>query len=83
MFCSRSTETNRAPFFIAARKSHPASSLTVSLIVRYRLLCIVMYMELIQGARNRQELKKIKNFLTNHAFQTVPLTARLPPIVRF
>ena len=39
-----------------------------------RQISIVTYMEFIQGARNRQELKKIKDFLTDHAFQPLPLT---------
>jgi len=34
-------------------------------------------MEFIQGARNRQELKKIKDFLTDLAFQTMPLTENI------
>ena len=42
-----------------------------------RQISIVTYMEFIQGARNRQELKKIKNFLMDHAFQTVPLTENI------
>ena len=42
-----------------------------------RQISIVAYMEFIQGARNRQELKKIKNFLTEHAFQTLPLTENI------
>lgn len=42
-----------------------------------RQISIVTYMELIQGARNRLELKKIKSFLTDHAFQTIPLTENI------
>ena len=42
-----------------------------------RQISIVTYMEFIQGARNRQELKTIKNFLTEHAFQTLPLTENI------
>ena len=42
-----------------------------------RQISIVTYMEFIQGARNRQELKKIKDFLTDHAFQTLPLTENI------
>ena len=42
-----------------------------------RQISIVTYMEFIQGARNRQELKRIKDFLTDHAFQTLPLTKNI------
>ena len=42
-----------------------------------RQISIVTYMEFIQGARNRQELKKIKDFLIDHAFQTLPLTENI------
>ena len=42
-----------------------------------RQISIVTYMEFIQGARNRQELKKIKDFLTDNAFQTLPLTENI------
>ncbi|MDE2697748.1 MAG: type II toxin-antitoxin system VapC family toxin, partial [Gemmatimonadota bacterium] len=42
-----------------------------------RQISIVTYMEFIQGARNRQELKKIKDFLTDQAFQTLPLTENI------
>ena len=42
-----------------------------------RQISIVTYMEFIQGVRNRQELKKIKDFLTDHAFQTLPLTENI------
>ena len=42
-----------------------------------RQISIVTYMEFIQGARIGRELKKIKNFLTEHAFQTLPLTENI------
>ena len=42
-----------------------------------RQISIVAYMELIQGVRNRLELKKIKSFLNDHAFQTLPLTENI------
>ena len=38
-----------------------------------RRICIVTYMELIQGARDRRELRDIKGFLTDYAFQVLPL----------
>ena len=39
-----------------------------------RQISAVTYMELIQRARNRQELKKIRSFLIDQAFQTLPLS---------
>jgi len=39
-----------------------------------RSLSIVTYMELVQGARSRQELRQIKGFLSDAAFQVVPLS---------
>lgn len=42
-----------------------------------RQISIVTYMEFIQGARNQQELKTIKDFLTDHVFQTLPLTENI------
>ena len=38
---------------------------------------MVTYAEFIQGVRNRQELKKIKNLLNDLAFQTLPLTENI------
>jgi hypothetical protein len=43
----------------------------------HRHLSVVTYMELVQGARNRRELKTIKNFLTDQRLQTVPLTENI------
>lgn len=42
-----------------------------------RRISLVTYMEFIQGVRNRQELKKIKNFLNDLAFRTLPLTENI------
>jgi len=39
-----------------------------------RSISIVTYMELVQGARSRQELRQIKDFLSDAAFQVIPLT---------
>lgn len=44
-----------------------------------RRISMVTYAEFIQGVRNRQELKKIKNLLNDFAFQTLPLTERYRP----
>lgn len=38
-----------------------------------RCISIVTYMELVQGARSRQELRQIKDFLSDAAFHLVPL----------
>ncbi len=39
-----------------------------------RLISAITYMELVQGARNRQELRSIKSFLTDLRFEVVPLS---------
>ncbi len=39
-----------------------------------RAVSVVTYMELLQGARHRQEIKTIKGFLADFAFQMLPLT---------
>lgn len=39
-----------------------------------RAISIVTYMELIQGARNRQEARQIKAFLKEAEFQVLPLS---------
>jgi predicted nucleic acid-binding protein len=39
-----------------------------------RSISIVTYMELVQGARSRQELRQIKDFLSDAVFQTIPLS---------
>jgi len=39
-----------------------------------RFISIVTYMELVQGARSRLELRQIKNFLADAEFQVAPLT---------
>ncbi|MCE2440949.1 MAG: type II toxin-antitoxin system VapC family toxin [Candidatus Latescibacteria bacterium] len=42
-----------------------------------RRISLVTYAELIQGARSRQELREIRNFLNDHAFQTLPLSENI------
>lgn len=42
-----------------------------------RAVSIVTYMELIQGARDKRELKVIKRFLTDLGFRTLPLTENI------
>ncbi len=42
-----------------------------------RLLSIVSYMELLQGARNSQEKKWIHSFLSDFAFTVLPLSENI------
>lgn len=42
-----------------------------------RLVSVVTYMELVQGARNKAEWHTIKRFLTELAFQVLPLTENI------
>lgn len=42
-----------------------------------RLISAVTYMELIQGARNKIEQKKIRSFLSDFDFQTLPVTENI------
>ena len=42
-----------------------------------RRLSVVTYMELLQGARNRAEIKTIKSFLVAFGMQMLPLTENI------
>jgi predicted nucleic acid-binding protein len=42
-----------------------------------RCVSVVSYMELLQGARDRREVKSIKSFLTDLAFEIAPLTENI------
>jgi hypothetical protein len=42
-----------------------------------RAISVVTYMELIQGARDKAEMKTIKSFLTDLRFGTLPLTENI------
>lgn len=42
-----------------------------------RQLSIVSYMELLQGARNKQEIKVIRSFIKDLDFEIVPLTENI------
>jgi len=42
-----------------------------------RSISIVTYMELVQGARSRQELRQIKGFLAEAGFEVLPLSDRI------
>ncbi len=45
-----------------------------------RHLSIVTYMELLQGARDRQELRTIRAFLADFGFRMLPLTENIAAI---
>ena len=57
------------------RGSRKAAKVLESIADRH--LSIVTYMELLQGARDKQETKTIKSFLTDFAFHTRPLTENI------
>jgi len=42
-----------------------------------RAISVVSYMELLQGVRDKQELKAIKSFLAEFAFDMLPLTENI------
>jgi predicted nucleic acid-binding protein len=42
-----------------------------------RCISVVTYMELIQGARDREELRKIKMFLSDYEFEVLPLSENI------
>lgn len=42
-----------------------------------RQCSVVAYMELLQGARNRQEVREIKAFLAERGFEMFPLTENI------
>lgn len=42
-----------------------------------RAISIVTYMELLQGARDKREIKSIKDFLADMQFHTLPLTENI------
>lgn len=45
--------------------------------IEERRISVISYMELIQGARNRQELKRIKSFLSDYQIEIVPLSENI------
>lgn len=45
--------------------------------VEERSISAVTYMELIQGSRDKQELKSIKSFLIDLEFKTLPITENI------
>jgi len=42
-----------------------------------RHISVITYMELLQGARNKQEIKTIKSFLTDFSFTMLPLSENI------
>ena len=42
-----------------------------------RTISVVTYMELLQGARDKREVKAIRSFLSDMRFQTLPLTENI------
>ncbi len=42
-----------------------------------RAISVVSYMELLQGARDKREVKVIRGFLVDLGFQTLPLTENI------
>ena len=42
-----------------------------------RAISVVTYMELLQGARNKEEMRAIKSFLVDMRFRTLPLTENI------
>jgi predicted nucleic acid-binding protein len=54
-------------------RGHPAAAQAVEDAAE-RHLSIVTYMELLQGARDRHDVKTMKNFLADLAFETLPLS---------
>ena len=57
-------------------RGHPRAATLVDRAAD-RSVSVVTYMELLQGARNKQEIKTIKSFLTEFAFRVVPLTENI------
>ena len=57
------------------RGNEPAARLVER--ARERAVSVVAYMELLQGARDRQEIRAIKSFLSDFAFGMLPLTENI------
>lgn len=57
------------------RGNSKAARLVDSLEKRH--VSVITYMELIQGARNRTELKSIKSFLSDYGFEVLPLSENI------
>jgi predicted nucleic acid-binding protein len=57
-------------------RGHPAAADAIDEADR-RAISIVTYMELLQGARDKRELRSLKTFLTDLRFITLPLTENI------
>jgi predicted nucleic acid-binding protein len=42
-----------------------------------RHISVITYMELIQGVRNRTELRSIKSFISDYGFEVIPLSENI------
>lgn len=45
--------------------------------IEERRISVISYMELIQGARNRREMKQIKSFLLDYQIEVIPLSENI------
>jgi predicted nucleic acid-binding protein len=59
-----------------AFRGNPRAATTIE-AAELRCLSVVTYMELMQGVRDRRELKNIKAFLVDLTFQMLPLTENI------
>jgi len=59
----------------AFRGNEPAARLIEG--AEARAVSIVTYMELVQGARSKLEVRNIRSFLADFAFETLPLTENI------
>lgn len=62
-------------FIWVQRGNRKAAELMESADEKY--LSIQTYMELLQGAKNKEQHKYVKDFLTSFAFQVLPLTENI------
>jgi len=57
------------------RGNSKAARLVDSLAERH--VSVITFMELVQGARNRAELKSIKSFISDYGFEVIPLSENI------
>jgi predicted nucleic acid-binding protein len=57
-------------------KGHPAAAKTVGR-VKVRAISVLTYMELLQGARNREEMRLIKRLIRDLDFELLPLSENI------
>lgn len=63
--------------FIWCFQGNESAARQIDKVTEERLLSIVSYMELMQGARNAQEKKLIHSFLTDFEFTVLPLSGNI------